>query len=100
MLRHCKFQSLKIKIRSRPVEAFFSRFVAAVCCVLMYFREIKVTLCLFFFPEFVMEQMKREEGGAQGWLLTSENLKKAKFMRVCEPVGVGGVSACVCVCLC
>lgn len=47
-----------------------------------------------------MEQMKREEGGAQGWLLTSENLKKAKFMRVCEPVGVGGVSACVCVCLC
>lgn len=54
----------------------------------------------FFFPEFVMEQMKREEGGAQGWLLTSENLKKAKFMRVCEPVGVGGVSACVCVCLC
>ena len=60
-----------------------------------------MTVCLFFFfPDSVMEQMKREEGGAQGRLLTSENLKKAKFMRDRAPVGVGRMFVCVCVCVC
>lgn len=76
MLRHCKFQSLKIKIRSRPVEAFFFSF--RCCCLLrfdVFSGDKSDVVSFFFFPEFVMEQMKREEGGAQGWLLTSENLK-------------------------
>ena len=56
-------------------------------------------MSFFFFPDSVMEQMKREEGGAQGRLLTSENLKKAKFMRDRAPVGVGRMFVCVCVCV-
>ena len=57
-------------------------------------------MSFFFFPDSVMEQMKREEGGAQGRLLTSENLKKAKFMRDRATVGVGRMFVCVCVCVC
>lgn len=49
------------------------------CCCLLRFDvfsgDKSDVVSFFFFPEFVMEQMKREEGGAQGWLLTSENLK-------------------------
>lgn len=77
---------------------FFSRFVAAVCCVLMYFREIKVTLCLFFF--FLNSWWSRWNGRREVlrdgfWLL-----KILNRLNLCVFVSPWGWAVCRRVCVC